>query len=73
MEKWGMKDVCTHTSWDDTEEELGMTIFFVNGERLLEMCASHHLSISNTLFQLQDSHAYTWYKWGDHIIRSQID
>ena len=44
-----------------------------NGERLLEICASHHLGIPNTFFQHQDSHAYTWYKWGDQIIRSQID
>ena len=44
-----------------------------NGERLLEICGSHHLGISNTFFQHQDSHAYTWYKWGDQIIRSQID
>ena len=44
-----------------------------NGERLLEICASHHLGISNTFFQHQDSHAYTWYKWGDQRIRSQID
>ena len=44
-----------------------------NGDRLLEICASHHLGISNTFFQHQDSHAYTWYKWGDQIIRSQID
>ena len=44
-----------------------------NGERLLEICASHHLGISNTFFQHQDSHAYTWYKCGDQRIRSQID
>ena len=44
-----------------------------NGGRLLEICASHHLGISNTFFQHQDSHAYTWYKWGDQIVRSQID
>ncbi len=44
-----------------------------NGERLLEIWASHHLGISNTFFQHQDSHAYTWYKWGDQRIRSQID
>ena len=44
-----------------------------NGERLLEICASHHLGISNTFFQHQHSHAYTWYKWGDQRIRSQID
>ena len=30
-----------------------------NGERLLEIRASHHLGISNTFFQHQDSHAYT--------------
>ena len=33
-----------------------------NGERLLDIRASHHLGISNTLLQHQDSHAYTWYK-----------
>ena len=44
-----------------------------NGERLLEICASHNLGTSNTFFQHQDSHAYTWYKWGDQRIRSQID
>ena len=32
------------------------------GERLLEIYASHHLGISNTFFQHQDSHADTWYK-----------
>ena len=42
-----------------------------NGERLLEICASHHLGISNTFFQ--DSHAYTWYKLGDQRIRSQFE
>ena len=46
-----------------------------NGERLLEIikCASHHLGMSNTFFQHQDSHAYTWYKWDDQIVRSHID
>ena len=44
-----------------------------NGETLLEICASHHICISNTFFQHQDSHAYTWYKWGDQTVRSQID
>ena len=33
-----------------------------NGERLLEICASQHLGISNTFFQHQDSHVYTRYK-----------
>ena len=64
-----MKDVCTQTIWKHTEEELGMTM----EKDFLEICASHHLGISNTFFQHQDSHAYTWYKWGDQIIRSQID
>ena len=44
-----------------------------NGERLLEICASHHLGISNTFFQHKNSHAYTWYKWGDKTVRSQVD
>ena len=45
-----------------------------NGERLLEIYyASHHLGISNTFFQHQDSHAYIWYNWGDRRIRSHID
>ena len=29
--------------------------------------------MSNTFFQHQDTHAYTWYNWGDQIIRSHID
>ena len=41
--------------------------------RLSDFFASHHLDISNTFFQQQDSHAYTRYKWGDQRIRSQID
>ena len=44
-----------------------------NGETLPDICTSHHLGISNTFLQHQDSHAYTWYQWGDQIIRSQID
>ena len=44
-----------------------------NGERLLEICASHHLGISNTFFQHQDTHTYTWNKWGDQTVRSHID
>ena len=44
-----------------------------NGEILLEICACHHLGISNTIFQHQYSHVYTWYKWGDQTVRSQID
>ncbi len=43
-----------------------------NGEILLEIYGSRHLGISNIFFQHQDSHADTWYKWGDKIIRSQI-
>ena len=37
------------------------------------MCKSPPIGISNTFFQHQDSHAYTWYKWRDQRIRSQID
>ena len=41
-----------------------------NGERLLEICASHHLGISNTFFQHQDSHACTWYKFVHRLTAS---
>jgi hypothetical protein len=44
-----------------------------NGCRLLELCKQQDLFITNTQFQHQQSHIYTWYKWNDMNCKSQID
>ncbi|XP_071505665.1 craniofacial development protein 2-like [Diadema antillarum] len=44
-----------------------------NGNLVLELCAEHELMVANTFFQHRPSHIYTWYKWNDMEVRSQID
>ena len=42
------------------------------GERLVQFCQEENMTISNTLFQHQNRHLYTWTSPGDRI-RNQID
>lgn len=44
-----------------------------NGQRILELCSQHQLFITNTFYEHRDSQKYTWYKWNDNTIKSQID
>ena len=44
-----------------------------NGNHVLELCAEHDLLVANTFFQHRPSQIYTWYKWSDTNIKSQID
>ena len=44
-----------------------------NGNHVLELCAEHNLIITNTFFQHRDTQIYTWYKWNDIDVLSQID
>ena len=44
-----------------------------NGNHLLELCAEHDLIVTNTFFQHRDTQIYTWYKWNDIGVLSQID
>ena len=44
-----------------------------NGNHILELCAAHDLFITNTFFEHRASQVYTWYKWSDINVSSQID
>ena len=44
-----------------------------NGNHVLELCAEHDLFVTNTFFQHRATQIYTWYKWNDITISSQID
>ena len=43
-----------------------------NGERLLELCMSHNLTIGSTMFPHKDIHKYTW-THPNGVVRNQID
>ena len=40
---------------------------------ILELCAQHDSVITNTFFQHRATQIYTWYKWNDINVSSQID
>ena len=44
-----------------------------NGIHVLELSAEHDLIITNTFFQHREAQIYTWYKWTDIDVSSQID
>ncbi|KAL8584897.1 hypothetical protein ACOMHN_043534 [Nucella lapillus] len=44
-----------------------------NGNHVLELCAEHDLIVTNTFFQHRATQIYTWYKWSDIDVSSQID
>ena len=44
-----------------------------NGNHVLELCAEHDLIITNTFFQHRETQIYTWYKWNNIDVSSQID
>ncbi|KAL8573200.1 hypothetical protein ACOMHN_036185 [Nucella lapillus] len=44
-----------------------------NGSHVLELCAEHDLIVTNTYFQHRATQIYTWYKWSDIDVSSQID
>ena len=43
------------------------------GNHVLELCAEHDLIVTNTFFQHRETQIYTWYKWNDIDVSSQID
>ena len=44
-----------------------------NGNHVLELCAEHDLIITNTFYQHRETQIYTWYKWNNIDVSSQID
>ena len=44
-----------------------------NGNHVLELCAEHDLFVTNTFFQHKTTQIFTWYKWNDTSVSSQID
>ncbi|XP_012935508.1 craniofacial development protein 2-like [Aplysia californica] len=44
-----------------------------NGNHVLELCAEHDLFITNTFFQHRACQIYTWYRWNNIMVSSQID
>ena len=44
-----------------------------NGNHVLELCAEHDLIVTSISFQPRDTQIYTWYKWNDIDVSSQID
>ncbi|KAL8595486.1 hypothetical protein ACOMHN_000695 [Nucella lapillus] len=44
-----------------------------SGNHVLELCAEHDLIVTNTFFQRRATQIYTWYKWSDIDVSSQID
>ncbi|XP_012940936.1 uncharacterized protein LOC106012456 [Aplysia californica] len=44
-----------------------------NGNHVLELCAEHDLFITNTFFQHRASQIYTWYRWNNIMVSSQIE
>ncbi|XP_012939850.1 craniofacial development protein 2-like [Aplysia californica] len=44
-----------------------------NGNHVLELCAEHDLFITNTFLQHRASQIYTWYRWNNIMVSSQID
>ncbi|XP_012935237.1 uncharacterized protein LOC106011148 [Aplysia californica] len=43
-----------------------------NGNHELKLCAEHDLFITNTFFQHRASQIYTWYRWNNIMVSSQI-
>ena len=44
-----------------------------HGNHVLELCAEHDLIITNTFYQHRETQIYTWYKWNNIDVSSQID
>ena len=49
------------------------TPYNYNGNHVLELCAEHDLIITNTFYQHRETQIYTWYKWNNIDVSSQID
>lgn len=69
-----------HHLWEKTLGRHGIGSCNANGLRLLSLCSTHELAITNTMFQLREMHKTTWMhprskRWHllDYVITRQSD